>query len=94
MSWVDFDEYMKEKMWRQKFNILRNALLLFLGFMYSGHNVLLTGFKFSLLIYTMKIFAPVLRRMKKSTDFNITPQIRQLYVVTDYGQSTDTDNKL
>jgi len=72
---VDFDEYMKEKMWRQKFNDLRNALLLFLGFMYSGHNVLLTGFKFSLLIYTMKIFTPVLRRMKQSTDFSITHRL-------------------
>jgi len=70
---VDFDEYMKEK-WRQKFNDLRNALLLFLGFMYSGHNLLLPGFKFSLLIYTTKIFTPVLR-MKQSTDFSITHRI-------------------
>jgi hypothetical protein len=62
--------------------------------MYSGHNVPLTGFKFSLIIYTTKIFTPVLRRMKQLTDFSINPQKRQMYVATDYGQSTDIENKL
>jgi hypothetical protein len=67
--------YMKRKKWRQKFNDLRNDLLLFVGFVYSGHNVLLTGFKFLLVIYTTKIFTPVLRRVKQSTGFSINHKI-------------------
>jgi hypothetical protein len=82
-----FDQYMKEMKWRLKFKDLRNALLLFVGFMYSGHNVLRTGIKFSHFHSSPENDETIHRLQCK-------PQNRQLYVVTEYVQSPDTDNKL
>jgi hypothetical protein len=84
---MDFDQYMNQTKWRLKFKDLRNVLMLFLGFMCSGRNVLITRLKILNLHFSNENDETIHR-------LECNPQNRQLYVVTDYVLSPDKDNKL